>query len=471
MKKTLSAFVVLAFAGFNAQSLDPSFGTNGTYTHPDLLSLFEATELSDGNVLLSGDRYIEDLNISQAKMVKMKPDGSIDTSFGTGGSFVIDQYAGMDYYEAFSQAYPLPDGKILTLYGSEYDNGIDQSVISFRMLRLNANGTVDNTFTGYQQSNIAEEDAPYGLIPLPSSKFLVYGGDYIMRFNQNGTLDTTYGNNGVRSFSVDVEEINRIGNALYLHDYLSNRLIKLDNESSTNTTIFNLAQGSYVHFSGNNIFIEDPNNKIIKLNADLLPVSNFGVNGTATYQDFVGSNFVFQPGGSIIAENIDYIYDGNNNTIGYNKNFRRINPNGSLDTSFGTAGLYTLYVPESAPYSPWSDQFLHSNGKLYHVFYDKEVDVANATLYLQRSNLPAELLAVSDQTAGSTLRIVQNPVKDRLLLSEPVSQAKIYDLSGRATEIVFEGSESAVNSLKAGVYMLNATSRTGKTVTLKFIKK
>ena len=77
MKKTLSAFVVLAFAGFNAQSLDPSFGTNGTYTHPDLLSFFEATELSDGNVLLSGDRYIEDLNISQAKMVKMKPDGSI----------------------------------------------------------------------------------------------------------------------------------------------------------------------------------------------------------------------------------------------------------------------------------------------------------------------------------------------------------------------------------------------------------
>lgn len=470
MKKTLSAFIVLAFTGLNAQSLDNTFGANGTYTHLDLMSYFEATELPDGNVLLSGDRYIEDLNLSQAKMVKMKPDGSIDTSFGTGGSFVIDQYAGMDYYEAFSQAYPLPDGKILTLYVSEYDNGIDQSVISFRMLRLNANGTVDNTFTGYQQSNIAEEDAPYGLIPLPSSKFLVYGGDYIMRFNQNGTLDTTYGNNGVRSFSVDVEEINRIGNALYLHDYLSNRLIKLDNESSTNTTIFNLAQGSYVHFSGNNIFIEDPNNKIIKLNADLLPVSNFGVNGTATYQDFVGSNFVFQPGGSIIAENIEYVYDGNNNVVSYIKNYRRINPNGSLDNTFGNSGVYTVSVPESAPYSPWSDQFLHSNGKLYHVFYDKEADMSNATFYLKRSNLPAEILSVNNQAINTKLQIVQNPVKDRLLLSESMREAKVFDISGKAIAITFSGQETEVSDLTPGVYMLRATSKSGEAVTLKFIK-
>ncbi len=77
MKKTLSTFIVLAFTGLNAQSLDNTFGANGTYTHLDLMSYFEATELLDGNVLLSGDRYIEDLNISQAKMVKMKPDGSI----------------------------------------------------------------------------------------------------------------------------------------------------------------------------------------------------------------------------------------------------------------------------------------------------------------------------------------------------------------------------------------------------------
>lgn len=471
MNKTLSAFVVLAFAGLNAQSLDNSFGTNGTYTHPDLMTLFEATELADGNVLLSGDRYIDDANVSQAKMVKMKPDGSLDTSFGSGGSYVIDQFSSMDYYEAFSKAYQLPDGKILAMYGSEFDNGIDQSVITFRTLRLNADGTVDNSFTVYQRTNIPEEDAPYGLIPLPSAKFLVYGSDYMMRFNQNGTLDTTYGNNGIRTLSVDVEKISLIGNALYLHDYLGNRLIKLDNESSANTTIYNLTQGTYVNFYGTNIFVSDSAGKITKLNADLVPVNSFGTNGSVTYPGLAGGNLVFQPGGSIITENIEYIYDGDNNVVSYNKNFRRINPNGSLDNTFGTQSVYTVAVPESAPYSPWSDQFLHSNGKLYHVFYDKEIDISNATVYFKRSSLPAELLAVNDQAASSKLRIVQNPVKDRLILSEPVNSAKIYDLSGRATGITVTGQETAVSHLKAGVYMLNATSKSGATVTLKFIKK
>ena len=49
--------------------------------------------------------------------------------------------------------------------------------------------------------------------------------------------------------------------------------------------------------------------------------------------------------------------------------------------------------------------------------------------------------------------------------------AKIYDVSGRETGITFNGKQTSVESLKAGVYLINATSESGSKINLKFIKK
>ena len=453
----------------SAQSLDTSFGTNGTIIHTGIGNYFDATELPDGSVILSGD--YETSSVSKAVVTKLKADGSLDTSFGSGGKYVIDQFSDVDYYEAFSKAILQPDGKLVLLYGAEYDNGIDEETISFRMIRLNSNGSVDNSFLGYSAQNVGEDDYPYGIFRLQSGKFLIYGANYIMRFNENGTLDTTYANNGIRNIAFDIEDMNIIGDAIYLFDYTGKKLVKLDNESSTNIKTYNLPQSSSFYFNGSNIYISDYTNSnmvIKKLDANFNPVNGFGTSGTATFSNYFGSLKIFQSKGSIITESTESIYNGST-LQSTDKEYRRINPNGTLDTTFGTAGVYKISISSSEPYNPWSDDYLHSNGKLYHLFYDK--DWENNNIYLKRSNLPNEILVTENVAVTKEIRIIQNPVRENLILNGNLRNAKIYDMSGKETGINFEGKQASVESLKSGIYLINATSESGSKINLKFIKK
>lgn len=471
MKNILLSTIVLVglCAISNAQSLDTTFGTNGTITHTGIGNYFYATELPDGSVILSGD--YETSSVSKAVVTKLKPDGSLDTSFGSGGKYVIDQFSDVNYYETFSKAILQPDGKLVLLYGAEYDNGIDEETISFRMMRLNSNGSVDNSFFGISVQNVGEDDYPYGIFRLQSGKILMYGENYIMRFNENGTLDTSYANNGTRTIAFDINELNIIGSAIYLENYTQKTLVRLADESSSNTKIYNLPQNSSYYFRGNNIYIHKYLNfsEITKLDFNFDPVSTYGNNGTAIFTEYLGYDFVFQSQGSILSSDSIPNYDQNGNILSVDMAYRRINPNGTMDSTFGTAGVYKINIPENAPYNYYSYDYIHSNGKLYHLFYDK--DWENNNIYLKRSNLPNEILATENATVIKEIRIIQNPVRENLILSGNLRNAKIYDMTGKETGISFEGKQTSVERLKTGAYIINAVSDSGKKINLKFIKK
>ena len=471
MKNILLSTIVLVglCAISNAQSLDTTFGTNGTITHTGIGNYFYATELPDGSVILSGD--YETSSVSKAVVTKLKPDGSLDTSFGSGGKYVIDQFSDVDYYETFSKAILQPDGKLVLLYGAEYDNGIDEETISFRMMRLNSNGSVDNSFFGISGQNVGEDDYPYGIFRLQSGKILMYGENYIMRFNENGTLDTTYANNGIRNIAFDIDELNIIGSAIYLEDYTGKRLVRLDDESSSNTKTYNLPENSSYYFQGNNIYVHSYVNfsEITKLDFNFDPVSTYGNNGTAIFTEYLGYNFVFQSQGSILSRSYITNYDQNGNILSEDLAYRRINPDGTPDSTFGTAGVYKINILKNAPYNYYSDDYVHSNGKLYHLFYDK--DWENNNIYLKRSNLPNEILATENVALTKEIGIIQNPVRENLILNGNLRSAKIYDMSGKETGISFEGKQTSVERLKTGAYIINAVSDSGKKINLKFIKK
>lgn len=471
MKNILLSTIVLVglCAISNAQSLDTTFGTNGTITHTGIGNYFDATELPDGSVILSGD--YETSSVSKAVVTKLKPDGSLDTSFGSGGKYVIDQFSDVNYYEAFSKAILQPDGKLVLLYGAEYDNGIDEETISFRMMRLNSNGSVDNSFLGYSAQNVGEDDYPYGIFRLQSGKILMYGANYIMRFNENGTLDTSYANNGTRTIAFDINELNIIGSAIYLENYTQKTLVRLADESSSNTKIYNLPQNSSYYFRGNNIYIHKYLNfsEITKLDFNFDPVSTYGNNGTAIFTEYLGYDFVFQSQGSILSRSYITNYDQNGNILSEDLAYRRINPDGTPDSTFGTAGVYKINILKNAPYNYYSDDYVHSNGKLYHLFYDK--DWENNNIYLKRSNLPSEILATENVALTKEIGIIQNPVRENLILNGNLRSAKIYDMSGKETGISFEGKQTSVERLKTGAYIINAVSDSGKKINLKFIKK
>src|SRR5207248_4274713 len=121
---------------------------------------------------------------------------------------VVDFKRGTDIARAIA-VQPGTGGKILVA-GSAY---VNDSV--FGVVRLNPDGTLDTTFGGKASGGKATAspgprgttNLVYSMAVLPDGRFVVAGltktnGSYhdgslsLARFNANGTLDTTFGNNG-----------------------------------------------------------------------------------------------------------------------------------------------------------------------------------------------------------------------------------------------------------------------------------
>ena len=69
-----------------------------------------------------------------------------DTSFGNGGKVILNQFALTDYYEDAGIPVELPNGKVLVGYAYEFDNGVDPEIFETKIVRLNADGSLDGTF-------------------------------------------------------------------------------------------------------------------------------------------------------------------------------------------------------------------------------------------------------------------------------------------------------------------------------------
>jgi uncharacterized delta-60 repeat protein len=174
----------------NAGYLDPTFGAAGaglvTSGAGDVL-----IQPADGKVLA----------LNGSTLARYNTNGSLDTSFGSGG---ISSYGG-------NSAALLSDGQILL-------TGVGVVTSGFNLERLNSNGSLDTSFgnqgvlatsfpntTGETQIVVQ----PDGKIVLASDGWTVKSGKYyvpyldLARYNADGSLDTSFGNQGtvVTSFS------------------------------------------------------------------------------------------------------------------------------------------------------------------------------------------------------------------------------------------------------------------------------
>jgi uncharacterized delta-60 repeat protein len=190
-----------ALARYNADgSLDSGFGTGGKVV-TDLGTMqdnaYALALQSDGKIVVTGWTYPYDFAI-----VRYNTNGSLDTSFGTNGKTVVDLGSDVDFAESVAIQ---PDGKIL-IGGTFFDGG------GFGIIRLNSNGTLDTNFgaNGKVITSFGGDDSGYSLILLPDGKFLEVGNtstsstgyDFsIARYNSNGSLDTTFDNDGKLSIN------------------------------------------------------------------------------------------------------------------------------------------------------------------------------------------------------------------------------------------------------------------------------
>ena len=177
--------------------LDPSFGTGGVVKtiHKTVEDRSSATlVLGDGKILMAGSLY--DNNAMYFAMVRYQPDGNWDTTFGNKGLIVRSIGEGDDV--ATSMALQ-PDGKIIVAGSSTNGNYED-----FALVRFNYNGTMDSTFgkNGMVISNISSGDDRIAAVTLQRDGKIVAAGsantDFgVARYLPNGEPDRSFGANGI----------------------------------------------------------------------------------------------------------------------------------------------------------------------------------------------------------------------------------------------------------------------------------
>lgn len=315
----MGLFFLISYVQGFSQTLDTSFGTNGKAIFSNLSGISSLRSLAidqNNNIYIGG--FLDSGASSYFKVVGFTNNGALNTSFGANG------YAGNQTANFRGNGIGLNvqnDGKIL-LTGTTNDGSADNNSA---VLRFNTNGTHDTSFGNQGISIVNTVNGDYDIalsaLVLSNGKILV-GGDAlddieIFLLNTDGTLDTNFGNNG----KVIIDTQGR-----------SNGFVSMIKDEAGN--IFVLGTDITGDFSRADILIT-------KLKADGSLDTSFGNSGIVTTgepadSDFPYKLFISSDGNLYVSGN--YI-DSNDNSAPF---IRRYSSNGILDTSFGTSGLMLI---------------------------------------------------------------------------------------------------------------------------------
>lgn len=216
--------VLTALTAANAAvTLDASFDTDGLVFIDFSTSLDSArTVAMDANnkILLAGlaQQGPGSAYVDAAAVLRLNADGSLDTTFGTGGKFTVVGGTPANFGGADARAIAVQsDGRIVVAGLFNQNDGSGNKVMALRLL---ANGTLDPAF-GIGGIVVATQSGRIDSIAIQSDGRIVLAGyasvpsagnrGLVMRLEANGTLDTTFGTAGVYEladpFSVEFRDV------------------------------------------------------------------------------------------------------------------------------------------------------------------------------------------------------------------------------------------------------------------------
>jgi uncharacterized delta-60 repeat protein len=192
-------------------ALDSTFGTGGSV----IVDMGSSTDLltgialqTDGKIVLGGYRL---MTRYQMTAVRLQADGSIDTSFGVSGVAAIDPGLGNGQAQAFAVAVQ-SDGSIVT--AGQITNSSLNGRVEVGLARFHPDGSIDTSFgSGGLVSTIFSPglgvDNATAVLATPGGQLVVTAESVdqnglesgrLVRYNADGTLDTSFGSGG--SFSL-----------------------------------------------------------------------------------------------------------------------------------------------------------------------------------------------------------------------------------------------------------------------------
>ena len=488
----------------NAQSgvLDPTFGNAGivlTEISPNNNYGEAVAVQADGKIVVAG--YAGAPSTYKMAVARYNTDGSLDTSFGTNGTLNFPVGTAKSYVTGIAiQA----DGKIV-LGGYTWDNISGD----FALVRLNADGSFDNSFgnNGIVIVDSGDNEVAEVVTVLDDGKILLAGSNEdnfaIAKFNADGSLDNSFGANGwsVIIFDASVTFVKdlamQIDGKILLGGLLqSNNLYKmaaarinadgsLDNSFGTNGKVFfnignsnDFAEGIDVQSDGKIIigghtYIEYPliyDLAAVRLNSDGSFDTTYGDNGVATTQVLpYGSNYTRQ---MLMQSDDKAILVGFTafGTLEYDIAMVRFNTDGSLDTTFGDGGKVSTDISEREDYA--NAITLQADNKILLTGYSY-TEAGDASIFVARYE--NDLLGVDDNLSLG-FNIYPNPATDILSIelndASSTYQIEVFDILGKkviSSEIQKVGNIN-VSALAPGTYVIKINSE-NKTNVVRFVKK
>jgi len=316
-----------AVARYNTDgTLDSSFGSGGK-VHTDFLGLAAVPSSvllqPDAKILVVGGAYPLFTFLGNIEMVRYNSNGNLDRSFGDNGIVTTVLDAG-SYANAVVQQ---SDGKIIVAGTLFVDVVIgDQSDTDFVLVRYNRNGSLDTTFGNggvVSTDFFGKEDDAFSVLLQPDGKIVAVGSandpasyyDFAaVRYLNNGTIDETFGNSGTVTTDFGDQNFDRARSAVLLPN---GKIIAAG---------FAISQGGGVQ-----------NFAVARYTKDGVLDNGFSNDGKQqiTFDNCCQSanQVLLQPDGKIITVGYANTEDSDSDFL-----LARLNPNGSLDSTFGVAG-------------------------------------------------------------------------------------------------------------------------------------
>jgi uncharacterized delta-60 repeat protein len=195
-------------------------------------TVFSTQIQSDGKIIVGGD-FTTYQGVSANRIIRLNSDGTRDTSFDIGTGF----------NNTVRSIQLQSDGKII--FGGSFTTY--QGVSAVRIIRLNSDGTRDTSFdvgTGFDSTVQSIQTQSDGKI-LVGGQFTTYQGvssNYIIRLNSDGTRDNTFdigtGFNGfTRTIQIQSDGKIILGGDFTTYQGVSaNRIIRLNSDGTRDTT-------------------------------------------------------------------------------------------------------------------------------------------------------------------------------------------------------------------------------------------
>jgi uncharacterized delta-60 repeat protein len=361
--KNILTIVLFTNLGMNifaqqCSPIDPSFGTGGkAITNISTYNTHTIVQ-TDGKIIQAGSSYFG--NKVAIFLLRLNFNGSPDPSFGNAGKIIIQSNL---YSDQIADIALQTDGKIV-IAGTRSD---DLGNSDFFLLRFNDNGSADQSFgingvkiiafsTGldYSQAIAIQADGKilvsgisYNQVDLCQISSFSYPSIAIVRVNINGSIDSSFGQNGKIIFNTVNYQEYSLG-----IDVQSNRKILVTSSLGYECSCQAGYYGGLEWICNKNVIV------LKRLNEDGTPDISFGLNGQIRDSIFNGGNVkvIVQPDDKIVLASSNYSSDFLVN---------RYESEGVPDIGFGQGGkIITKIENKDFPYAFFNAAHIQPDGKI-----------------------------------------------------------------------------------------------------------